>query len=109
MEGGPKSGIASYLSGDSLFICFAGINNISNVLRQVLQQLNVREAIKAIDMDKRDNIHVRHGLAKIRLMLSRLNIGHSVCNWDPEQNGIDEYLLSQIQSTVYKGLHRVGI
>ena len=96
-EGGLKGDIASYLSGDSLFICFAGINNISSMLRQALMQLNVQEAIEAVDMDKRNNIHVRHGLAKIRLLLSGLNIKHSVCDWSPALNGIDEYLLSQVQ------------
>ena len=67
------------------------------MLRQALLQLNVREAVEAVDMDKRENIHVRHGLARIRLLLSGMNIRHSVCSWNPVQNGIDEYLLSQVQ------------
>jgi DNA primase (bacterial type) len=99
-EGGLKGDVASYLDGDALFLCIAGINNI-NELDKVLLLLGIERLTIALDMDKISNPHVRSAIDDIKQLVKR-----SACRtavevkswpWSNQTKGIDNYYLYQLQ------------
>lgn len=53
-EGGLKSDVASYLSGDKLFIGLTGVQN-TGFLKEVISSLSPKKIVEAVDMDVRSN------------------------------------------------------
>jgi len=108
-EGGLKGDIASYLSGDRLFICTAGATSI-RFLPEVLASLNVRKVIGCYDMDKLTELKAllqkRHDdprdesakkpcpLEKMEAVVRKTGLPYDRCEWEPELNGIDDYYLN---------------
>ena len=50
-EGPLKGDVASFLTGDELFVCIGGVNALHG-LNDTLRELGVREVVEAMDMDR---------------------------------------------------------
>ena len=92
-EGGLKGDVASFLSGDDLFVCISGIN-AADRLPDVLKDLGVTYLNIAIDMDRLTNPKVQKGLQRICQIMKRSRIGYQVRDWNPAFKGIDDYYLA---------------
>jgi len=94
-EGPLKGDVASYLSGDSLFVCIGGVNAIGG-LRKTLLSLGVTEVVEAMDMDQMNNKQVRDAVLAIRKEVQQIRgIKYSKYTWNPVHKGVDDYLLSR--------------
>ena len=65
-EGGLKSDVASYLSGDKLFIGLTGVQNTGFFLKEVISSLSPKKIVEAVDMDVRSNPQVQKAQVKIQ-------------------------------------------
>jgi hypothetical protein len=93
-EGALKADVASVLSGGRLFVGIPGVNCISG-LPDVLKGLKIKRVIETYDMDKRDNPQVAKALESLKRLLKGLRIAYVPYAWNPQYNGIDEYLYHQ--------------
>lgn len=106
-EGGLKGDVASYLSGDSLFVCTAGATSIM-YLSDVLRSLGVAKVNGCFDMDqvaaleklmrlREDPLNVEAvkpcPLERMEMVAARLGLEYERRIWTPELNGIDNYYL----------------
>jgi hypothetical protein len=92
-EGALKGDAASFLDGDALFVCVAGVNAVRG-LRETLASIGVKNAVVAFDMDKLDNRNVGKATENVTRELSRINgLKVTVKNWNAAYNGIDDYYL----------------
>lgn len=82
--------VASFLDGDALFVCFAGVNSLK-YLRDVLKDLDVDEVRIAMDMDKLGNWRVQKALDKIRNIIASLRLPSDVMNWNVGIKGVDDF------------------
>lgn len=97
-EGPLKGDVASYLSGDALFICIGGVNAIHG-LKDTLTDLGVTEAVEAMDMDQMVNPHVRKAIQTIRNEVRGIKgLKFTKYTWDPAYKGVDDYLLSKARA-----------
>ena len=92
-EGGLKGDVASFLSGDDLFVCISGIN-AADGLPKVLKGLGVTHLNIAIDMDRLTNLKVQKGLQRICQIMKHSRIRYQVRGWNPAYKGIDDYYLA---------------
>lgn len=105
-EGGLKGDVASFLDGDALFVCFAGINALGD-LSQVLAALNVDEVAVALDMDKLTNWRVRKALQSIDDIVSSLGgVKARPMNWNMTFKGVDDFYKARHAAT-QKGTNMV--
>jgi hypothetical protein len=99
-EGGLKGDVASYLDGDALFLCVAGINNISG-LESLLAFMNIKRVSIVFDMDKIANNRVRKGIEEIRTQAKRAvrTVNVEVCEWPwtGGTKGIDDFYLHELR------------
>lgn len=94
-EGPLKGDVASFLSGDSLFVCIGGVNAIGG-LRETLTDLGVTEVVEAMDMDQMTNPQVRNAILTIRKEVQSIRgVRYSKYTWNPVYKGVDDYLLSR--------------
>jgi len=106
-EGGLKGDIASYLSGDRLFICTAGVSSI-RYLGDALRSLHVSKVCGCYDMDQIKALrelqalradpyvidaHKPCPLEKMEAVVRSSGLPYERCEWTPELNGIDDYYL----------------
>ena len=106
-EGGLKGDIASYLSGDRLFICTAGVSSI-RYLGDALRSLRVSKVYGCYDMDQIKALrelqalradpyvtdaHKLSPLEKMEAVVRSSGLSYERCEWAPELNGIDDYYL----------------
>lgn len=97
-EGPLKGDVASFLSGDALFICTGGVNAIHG-LRETIQALGVREIVEAMDMDQLTNPQVRNGVLAMRREVMKIpGIRYSKYSWNPAYKGVDDYFLSRVSA-----------
>ena len=97
-EGPLKGDVASYLSGDALFICIGGVNAIHG-LKDTLIDLGVTEAVEVMDMDQMVNPHVRKAIQAIRKEVRGIKgLKYTKYTWDPAYKGVDDYLLSKARA-----------
>lgn len=89
-EGGLKGDVASYLDGDAIFACFAGINTLGG-LAETLAGLDVEEAVVALDMDKLTNWRVRNALENIRKTVADAGLRFRTLNWNMSFKGVDDF------------------
>ena len=90
-EGGLKGDVASYFDDEALFLCIAGVSATESLVDTV-SELNVRNVIIAMDMDKLSNKQVRNAVTTMTRELRRMkNIKIDIANWDARFNGIDDY------------------
>jgi len=95
-EGPLKGDVASFLSGDSLFVCIGGVSAIGG-LRETLRSLGVTEAVEAMDMDQMTNPQVRDAVLAMRKEVQRIRgIKYSKYTWNPVHKGVDDFLLSRV-------------
>ena len=95
-EGPLKGDVASFLSGDSLFVCIGGVSAIGG-LRETLLSLGVTEAVEAMDMDQMTNPQVRDAVLAMRKEVQRIRgIKYSKYTWNPVHKGVDDFLLSRV-------------
>lgn len=93
-EGPLKGDVASFLGGDALFICVAGINATGG-LADVIKSLGITELVIASDMDKEINPQVREGTERIAKAVSGIKgVRVFSLDWDARYKGIDDYYLA---------------
>lgn len=91
-EGGLKGDVASYLDGDALFLCFAGVTAIAGLKDALLAMENVEEVVVALDMDKLMNWRVRKALKQIlNVVRSIPGIRVRLMNWNMTFKGVDDF------------------
>ena len=94
-EGPLKGDVASYLDGDALFVCVAGINSTDG-LTGVIKSLGISEIALAFDMDRFTNKQVRDGYERIKKTVSRIfNTNMRSLKWNLDYKGIDDYYLAR--------------
>lgn len=92
-EGGLKGDIASYLGNEALFVCVPGVN-IIEYLVDTLAELNPQKVVLCYDMDKLENPEVAKALERLkRVVTEQLPVAYEPFNWNPNYNGIDDFLL----------------
>ena len=107
-EGGLKGDVASYLSGELLFICTAGASSIRG-LTDVIRSLGISKIFGCYDMDKlaelreleqrrRENPFDRDAakpcpLERMEALVRATGLPYQRCEWDVDLNGIDDYYL----------------
>jgi hypothetical protein len=94
-EGALKGDAASFLAGDALFVCVAGVNAVRG-LCETVSALGAKEAVLAFDMDRLTNPHVAKATEDMRLLLSRAGnpkLKVTVKSRDASYKGIDNYYL----------------
>ena len=91
-EGGLKSDVASYLSGDKLFIGLTGVQN-TGFLKEVISSLSPKKIVEAVDMDVRSNPQVQKAQVKIQAICAPLCETYKRLFWPIDQKGIDDYML----------------
>ena len=89
-EGPLKGDVASFLDGDALFVCFAGVNSLAN-LKETLMSLDVEEVAVALDMDKLTNWRVRKALKNIYDIAASAGIRARPLNWNMTFKGVDDF------------------
>jgi DNA primase len=110
-EGGLKGDVASYLSGDLLFVCTAGVASIKH-LTDTLRSLNISKVYGCYDMDQLvelrgleqrrrnnpfDNDAAKpRALEKMEAAVESLGLQYERCEWEPVLNGIDDYYLNSL-------------
>jgi hypothetical protein len=94
-EGALKGDTASFLDGDALFVCIAGIDATGG-LSDTLRHLSARSVVVALDMDKASNPRVQEAVRRISAKVAALQrVNTSVANWDVRYKGIDDYYLAR--------------
>lgn len=94
-EGPLKGDVASFLSGDELFLCIGGVN-ATNGLADAIRELGITEIIEAMDSDQMVKPEVRRAVLSMRKELTKLpNIRYLKYTWDPAYKGVDDYLLNR--------------
>lgn len=110
-EGGLKGDIASYLSGDQLFVCTAGATSL-RYLRETVQTLDATKLSGCFDMDKvaelaaleqirwddPSNVHAQKPcpLERMEAVVDDLGLPYQRRVWPVAYNGIDDYYLAQL-------------
>lgn len=92
-EGPMKGDIIHYLSGQTV-VAVPGVNSLAQ-LAKVLQELRdsgVQKIMTAFDMDFMKNHHVQSGYKELIRLLSGLGISYGTYLWQPEYNGLDDYI-----------------
>ena len=94
-EGGLKGDVASFLRQDALFVCVAGAGNIE-FLVDTLKELNVKKLVGCYDMDQLRNENVASAVRKMeKTLMDNLGIAYEPFAWNPEYNGIDDFLYAR--------------
>ena len=91
-EGGLKADVASFLSGDKLFIGLTGVQNTA-FLKSVISELSPKRIVEAVDMDVRSNPQVQKAQVKIQAICAPLCESYKRLFWPIEQKGVDDFLL----------------
>ena len=91
-EGGLKADVASFLSGDKLFIGLTGVQNTA-FLKEVISSLSPKKIVEAVDMDVRSNPQVQKAQVKIQAICAPLCETYKRLFWPIDQKGIDDLLL----------------
>lgn len=89
-EGGLKADVASYLSGDKLFIGLTGVQNTA-FLKDVITTLGPKRIVEAVDMDVRSNPQVQKAQVKIQAICAPLCENYKRLFWPMDQKGVDDY------------------
>ena len=106
-EGGLKSDVASYLSGDKLFIGLTGVQN-TGFLKEVISSLSPKKIVEAVDMDVRSNPQVQKAQVKIQAICAPLCETYKRLFWPIDQKGIDDLLLFRKLKKEYEEKIRKG-
>lgn len=93
-EGGLKGDVASYFSGDALFVCVPGVNNLQ-YLPETLTGLKLTKVIGAYDMDKLQNRQVCGSFQKVEKIVKGLGLAFEPYAWNPMFKGIDDFLYAR--------------
>lgn len=97
-EGPLKGDVASFLTGDELFVCIGGVNALHG-LNGTLRELGVREVVEAMDMDQMTNPNVRKAVLAMRKEVQKIpGIRYAKYTWNPAYKGVDDYLLSRAET-----------
>ena len=86
------SDVASYLSGDKLFIGLTGVQN-TGFLKEVISLLGPKKIVECVDMDVRSNPQVQKAQVKIQAICAPLCETYKRLFWPIDQKGLDDYLL----------------
>lgn len=93
-EGGLKGDVASYYSGNALFVCVPGVNNL-RFLSETLAGLKLVKVVGAYDMDKLENKQVRDSLEKVERIVRGMGLAFEPYQWSPIFKGIDDFLYAR--------------
>ena len=92
-EGPLKADVVFHLTGQTV-VAVPGVNSLKHLEKALmdLTQLGVVQIMTAFDMDFIRNPHVQNGYAELVSLLGRLNIQFGTYLWQPEFNGLDDYV-----------------
>jgi len=92
-EGPMKGDIIHHLTGMTV-LAVPGVNTLTQLklVLTSLMELGVRHIMTAFDMDFLTNPHVQNGYSDLIGMLQELNLTFGTYLWDPEYNGLDDYV-----------------
>jgi predicted RNA-binding Zn-ribbon protein involved in translation (DUF1610 family) len=95
-EGPLKADITHCLTGETA-LAVPGINSIKHLEKALtgLVELGLEKIMTAFDMDFLRNPHVKEGYQKIVDLLDKMGIRFGTFLWDPEFNGLDDFLASE--------------
>jgi len=102
IEGPLKADVVYHLTGQSL-LAVPGVNallHLENALK-LLRESGVDLIDTAFDMDFMNNWYVQNGYSQLTALLVKLGFRYRTKVWDPEYNGLDDYLW---QSCLKRGL-----
>ena len=93
IEGPLKADIVHFLTGQSV-LAVPGVNSLKHLegTLTALIELGVRQVMTAFDMDFLMNRHVQSGYADLIDMLSRMSLSFGTYLWQPDYNGLDDYI-----------------
>ena len=95
-EGYLKSYIAHCISGQT-FIAMLSANSTA-ALKDIFKELaesGTQTIVEALDIDKFKNINVSAGAIKVREIAKECGMDYEIAVWNPNFNGIDDYLLAK--------------
>lgn len=95
-EGYLKSYIAHCLSGQT-FIAMLSANSTAS-LKDIFKTLSsggTQTIVEALDIDKFKNVNVAAGAIKVRELAKEYGMDYEIAVWNPNFNGIDDYLLAK--------------
>lgn len=98
-EGYLKSYVAHCLSGET-FIAMLSANSTA-ALKDIFKQLSesgTHTIVEALDIDKFKNKNVFAGATKVRELALACGMDYEIAIWNPNYNGIDDYLLALKQA-----------
>lgn len=95
-EGSLKATIANQLTGKT-YLAVQGINALHQLdsTLDYLKNSGVKMINIAFDMDFKTNVHVQAGLNNVIKKIKAKNLMYQVVEWDPQYNGIDDFLWSK--------------
>jgi len=93
-EGPLKADVIFHLTGQTV-VAVPGVNSLKHLEKALvdLTELGVVQIMTAFDMDFLKNPHVQNGYSELVGLLGRLNIQFGTYIWQPEYNGLDDYVL----------------
>ena len=92
-EGPMKSDVIHHLTGQTV-IAVPGVNALTQLEATLIElmKLGVKRIMTAFDMDFMKNPHVQNGYSDLVRMLNRMGITFGTYLWQPEYNGLDDYI-----------------
>lgn len=98
-EGPMKSDVIHHLSGQTV-IAVPGVNALTQleVSLTELKAMGVRHIMTAFDMDFMKNPHVQNGYYDLVQVLGELGFSFGTYLWQPEYNGLDDYIWECLMS-----------
>lgn len=93
IEGPLKADIVHELTGQTV-LAVAGVNALSHLEQQLteLQKLGTKKIMTAFDMDFLQNPHVENGYRNLTSTLEKMGFRYGTYLWDPQYNGLDDYI-----------------
>lgn len=93
IEGPLKADIVHHLTGQTV-LAVPGVNSLKHLESALLELIEqgVKHVMTAFDMDFLANPHVQNGYTELVDLLGRLNIKYGTYMWNPEYNGLDDYV-----------------
>lgn len=93
IEGPMKADIVHELTGQTV-VAVGGVNALSHLEQALLtfRERGVKKVMTAFDMDFLKNPHVKNGYEDLKALLTRTGYEYGVYLWNPEYNGLDDYV-----------------
>ena len=93
IEGPLKADVVHHLTGQTV-LAVPGVNTLTQLEKTLLElrRLGVQHIMTAFDMDFLKNYYVQNGYAELTRMLCALGFRYGTYLWNPDYNGLDDYV-----------------